>query len=182
VPRITNRGFLAQLRSVGVDDSARGPAVSDDIQLVYVVDDLSRLIAPRPPLEGYVTVGVPSAVGRVSGIEFHPPAESVAVVTWMRNEGAIDSLYIVVPPGGVTLTNDLVAGTIDFTTGPGVARSTFISGSKAVQSVGITLPSGENLPDRHPDIIVEPGQFLLWVGTSIGNAMTLTWTWREVPL
>jgi len=182
VPRTTTRGFLAQLRSVGVDDAARGPTVSDDIQLVYVVDDLSRLIAPRPPIEGYVTQGVPSAVGRVSGIEFHPPPNSVAVVTWLRNEGAVDSLYIVVAPGGVTLTNDLNDGVIDFSTGPGEPQSTFIFGSKAIQTVGILLAAGESIPDRHPDIIVEPGQFLLWVGIANGNAASMTFTWREVPV
>lgn len=180
--RITTRNFLAQLRSAGVDDLAQGPAVSQDIQLVYVVDDLSRLIAPRSPVEAYATQAVPSAVGRVSGIEFTPPNDSAAVITWMRNDGPIDSLYIVVAPGGLALTNDLNPGVIDFTTGPGPARASFIFGSKAVQSAGLLLPSGENIPDRHPDIVIEPGQLFLWVGTSVGNAMTLTWSWREVPV
>jgi len=182
VARTTTRGFLAQLRSAGIDDAERGPNISEDVQLVYVVDDLSRLIAPRSPLEGYVTQAVPSAVGRVSGIEFSPPGDSAAIVTWMRNDAAIDSLYIMVSPGGLALTDDLNAGVIDFTTGPGTARASFIFGSKAVQSAGITLPAGENIPDRHPDIVVEPGQVLLWVGSSVGNAMTLTWSWREVPV
>jgi len=182
VARTTTRGFLAQLRSAGIDDAERGPNISEDIQLVYIADDLSRLIAPRPPLEGYVTQAVASAVGRVSGIEFSPPADSVAIVTWMRNDAAIDSLYIVVAPGGLALTNDLNAGVIDFTTGPGDPRASFIFGTKAVQSAGITLPAGENIPDRHPDIVLEPGQTLLWVGVTVATAMTLTWTWREVPV
>lgn len=181
MPRTTTRNFLAQLRSVGVDESARGPAVSDNIQLVYVVDDISRLLAPRPPIEGYLTQGVPTAVGRVSGIEFHPPPNTVAVVTWLRNEGAIDSLYLVTPPGGLTLTNDLNDGVIDFSTGPGVPQSSFIFGSKAIQTAGILLDAGQSIPDRHPDIIVEPGQFLLWVGIAVGNAASMTMSWREVP-
>jgi len=182
MPRVTTRSFLAQLRSAGVDDIAKGPNVSEDIQLVYVVDDLSRLIAPRSPVEAYANQGVPSAVGRVSGIQFTPPSGSAAVVTWMRNGGAIDSLYIVVAPGGLELTDDLNPGAIDFTTGPGAARGSFIFGSKAVQTAGLLLPAGENIPDRHPDIVLEPGQIFLWVGVSVGNGMTMTWTWREVPV
>ena len=178
--RITTRSFLAQLRSAGVDDIARGPNVSEDIQLVYVVDDLSRLIAPRSPVEGYATQGVPIDVVRVSGIAFRPPIDSAAIVTWMRNDSAIDSLYLV---GDVLdLTDNLNAGVIDFTTGPGPARSTFQFGSKAVQTAGILLPAGENIPDRHPDIVVDPGQVLLWVGDTINTAVTLTWAWREVPV
>jgi len=180
MPRLQRRSFLAQLRSAGVDDLARGPNVSDNIQLVYVVDDLSRLIAPRSPVEGYATQGVPLNVARVSGIAFRPPSDSAAVVTWMRNDGAIDSLYEV---GTVRdLTDDLNPGGIDFFTGPGPPRSAFIFGTKAVQSAGILLPAGENIPDRHPDIVVEPGQVLLWVGNAINNAMTMTWAWREVPV
>lgn len=178
--RVQRRSFLAQLRSAGVDDLARGPNVSDNIQLVYVVDDLSRLIAPRPPVEGYATAAVPINVLRVSGIAFRPPPDSAAIVTWMRNDAAIDSLYIV---GNVLdLTDDLNPGVIDFTTGPGPARSNFQFGTKAVQSAGILLAAGDNIPDRHPDIVVDPGQVLLWVGTAINNAVTLTWAWREVPV
>jgi len=180
VARTTTRSFLAQLRSAGIDDAERGPNISEDIQLVYIADDLSRLIGPRSPVEGFVTQLVPTNVTRVSGISFRPPADSAAIVTWMRNDGPIDSIYVV--GNTLNLTDDLVAGAIDFTTGPGPARSTFQSGTRAANALGILLPSGENIPDRHPDIVVDPGQILLWVGVSIGSAMTMTWTWREVPV
>jgi len=180
MPRITTRSFLAQLRSAGVDDIARGPNVSEDIQLVYVVDDLSRLIAPRPPVEGYVTQGVPLNVLNVSGIAFRPPTDSAAVVTWMRNDAAIDTLYEV--QNVRDLTEDVNPGGIDFFTGPAAPRSTFNFGAKAVQTAGILLPAGENIPDRHPDLVVDPGQILLWVGVAINTAVTLTWSWREVPV
>ncbi len=178
--RISVREFLPQLRSVGVRDTGKGVQVSDDVQLVYIADDISRLIAPRPPIEGFATQLVPTNVTRVSGISFRPPADSAAIVTWMRNDGAINSIYIV---GSVLdLTNDILPITFDFTTGPGPSRSSATSGTRAAQATGILLPAGENIPDRHPDIVVEPGQILLWVGVSVGSAMTMTWSWREVPL
>lgn len=180
MPRTSNRSFLAQLRSVGVDDLESGPKISEDVQLVYIADDISRLIAPRSPVEGYVTVGIPIDVIRVSGIAFRPPPDSAAIVTWMRNDSAIDTLYEVTNVRD--LTNNLFAVGIDFTTGPGPARSTVQGGSKAVQTAGILLPTGQNIPDRHPDIVVEPGQVLLWVGDVINTAVELTWSWREVPV
>lgn len=181
MPRTTSRGFLPQLRSAGVDDAAQGPTVSDNIQLVYVVDDLSRLIAPRSPVEGWVTAGIAAQAVRVSGIVFRPPPDSAAIVTWMRNDSAIDTLYIV---GNVFVLDVgfIFPGVIDFSTGPGPPRGSFEFGQKAVQTAGILLPAGENIPDRHPDIVVGPGQFMTWVGDTINTAVTLTWSWREVPV
>jgi len=182
VPRTTNRSFLAQLRSVGVDDTARGPSVSDNIQLVYVVDDLSRLIAPRSPVEGFVTIGVPAAAAAVSGILFTPPTDSAAIVTWMRNDSAIDSLFEVGTGARFALPTNLTAGTIDFFTGPGPPRASFVHGAKALQTQGLLIPAGENIPDRFPDLVIEPGELLLWIGDTVNTATELSWSWREVPV
>jgi len=182
VPRITNRSFLAQLRSAGVDETARGPAVSDDIQLVYVVDDLSRLIAPRSPVEGFVTQGVGVTAAAVSGILFTPPTDSAAIVTWMRNDSAIDTLFEVGTGARFDLSVDEFVGVIDFFTGPGPPRSSFLFGRKAVQTQGLLIPAGENIPDRFPDLVIEPGQLLLWVGDTVNTAVELSFSWREVPV
>ena len=178
--RKSNRNFFGLLSGVGVDDADRQPEISEDVQLVYIADDLRRLIAPRSPVEGFTTQGVPVDAIRVSGISFRPPPDSAAIITWMRNDSAIDTLYIV----GTTLdlTNNLNPGTEEFSTGPGSPRSTFQFGSKAVQTAGVLLPAGENIPDRHPDIVIEPGQIFLWVGVTINTAAELTWSWREVPV
>lgn len=178
--RITSRSFLAQLRSAGVDDLATGPNISEDVQLVYIVDDLSRLIAPRPPVEGFITQGVAAVAARVSGISFRPPPDSAAIITWIRNDAAIPTLYEV--GTARDLTNDLNPATIDFFTGPGPPRSTTTFGTKAVQTAGILLPAGENIPDRHPDLVIDAGQIFLWVGDTVNTAVTLTFSWREVPV
>lgn len=182
MPRTSTRNFLAQLRSVGVDESARGPSVSDDIQLVYVVDDLRRLIAPRSPVEGFVTIGVGVNVANVSGILFTPPTDSAAIVTWMRNDSAITTLFQVGNGALFALPTDNNPGTIDFFTGPGPPRASFEFGKKAVQTSGLLIPSGENIPDRFPDLVIEPGELLLWVGDTINTAVELSWSWREVPV
>jgi len=179
VPRSTTRDFVAQLRSAGVDDIERGPKISEDVQLVYIADDLRHLISPRSPVEGYVTTTVAAIAARVSGIALRPPPTSSIIVTWFRNDAAISSIYNV---SALDLTNDLVAGTIDFTTGPGAARATFNQGTRASSTIGVQLPAGENLPDRHPDLVVTPGQVFLWLGVVVNTAVTFSFTWREVPL
>ncbi len=177
--RITSRGFLAQLRSAGVDDIVVGPNVSNDIQLVYIVDDLRQLIAPRPPVEGYVTTTVAAVAARVSGVALAAPPDSAIVVTWARNDSAISSIYSV---GVLQLTNDIVTGTVDFTTGPAATRAAFTQGTRASSTIGVQLPIGENLPDRHPDLVVDPGQVFLWLGITVNTAVTFSFSWREVPV
>lgn len=41
--RTSVRNFQTLFRAVGVDDAAGGPDVSDDIQLVYIVEDIQKL-------------------------------------------------------------------------------------------------------------------------------------------
>jgi len=182
MPRASTRNFIAQLRSVGVDDLKTGPKVSEDVQLVYVVDDISRLIAPRSPVEGFVSQGVGVSAAAVSGILFTPPAQSAAIVTWMRNDSAIDTLFEVGTGARFALPTDNNPGIIDFFTGPGPPRSRFEFGKKAVQTQGLLLPSGENIPDRFPDLVIEPGEQLLWVGDTVNTAVELSFSWREVPV
>jgi len=42
VARTSTRNFQTAFRAVAVDDSANGPDVSQDVQLVYLVDDMHR--------------------------------------------------------------------------------------------------------------------------------------------
>lgn len=177
--RTTTRNFVPQLRSADIDDAAGGPDVSKDVQLVYIVDDLSHLIAPLPPIGGYVTTTVGAVAARVSGIALRPPPDSAIVVNWLRNDAAISSIYNV---STLTITNDITAGTIDFSTGPGAPRATFTQGTRAVSTIGVQLPIGANLPDRHPDMVVIPGQVLLWLGVTVNTAVTFSFSWREVPV
>jgi len=51
MPRVSKRDILPALRAVKVDVSGKGQNVSDDIQLVYIVDDI------REPLYAYGAVG-----------------------------------------------------------------------------------------------------------------------------
>jgi len=43
VPRTSSRNLLAAFAALQIDDRATGPKVSDDIQLVYIVDDATSL-------------------------------------------------------------------------------------------------------------------------------------------
>jgi len=177
--RTSTRNFIPLLRSAGIDDSAGGPEVSQDVQLVYVADNLSHLIAPRPGIEGYVTTTVAAVAARVSGIALRPPPDAAITVDWFRNDSAIASIYNV---STLDLTNDIVAGTIDFSTGPAAPRSTFNQGTRGVSTIGVLLGIGANLPDRHPDMVITPGQVFLWLGVTVNTAVTFSFTWREVPV
>jgi len=42
VGRISRRNFLTLFRATGVDATPRGPEVSDDVQLVYIADDIRQ--------------------------------------------------------------------------------------------------------------------------------------------
>jgi len=179
VARLTTRDFVAQLRSAGVDEIERGPKVSDDIQLVYIADDLSHLISPRSPVEGYVSTTVLNVAARVSGIALRPPPTSAIIVSWFRNDSAIASIYNV---SNLDLTNDIVAGAADFSTGPAAVRATFNQGTRATSTIGVLLPAGDNLPDRHPDLVIIPGQVFLWIGTTANTSVTFSFAWREVPV
>lgn len=185
MPLVSRRNLLGQLGAASVDTKGAQPNVSDQIQLVYVLDDLSDLVAPASPVGAFVNQGVPADAVRVSGIELRAPPNSAIVVTWMRNDSAIASLYQV--GGALVLSNNLVAGVVDFTTGPGsaapgtVQRATFQHGSKADQTVGLGLGIGEALDDRHPNLVVEPGLTLLWVGDTINTGVQFQFSWREIP-
>jgi len=186
VPLTSRRNLLGQLGAVDVDTKGAQPNVSDEIQLVYVLDDLSRLVAPASPVEAFVNIGVPADAVRVSGIELRAPPNSAIVVTWMRNDTAIATLYQV--GGLLVLSNNLVAGVVDFTTGPGSAapgtrqRGTYQHGSKADQTVGLSIAANSALDDRHPDLVIEPGLTLLWVGDTINTGVQFQFSWREIPV
>jgi len=57
--RRSTRNYQIAFRSVGVDDSAQGPDVSQDVQLVYVVDDLRQTT--------YIDGGTGAAEAAVAG-------------------------------------------------------------------------------------------------------------------
>lgn len=57
--RTSIRNFLTALRAVGIDDAQQGPEVSEDVQLVYLVDDLRE--------RTYIDAGAGGAEGAVVG-------------------------------------------------------------------------------------------------------------------
>lgn len=178
MPRTSTRQLSSMLDLISVDAAAVGPNVSDNIQLVYIVDDIRHLTTPVPPIDGYITTTAAASIPRVSGIAMRSPPGSTIAITWMRNDSATDSIYIV--GDAITITDDIVAGVIDFSTG-GTPATSFIQGSRALSTAGVQLPAGENIPDRHPNLIVAPGQIFCWHGLAVNTAMVLTWSFREVP-
>lgn len=176
---VSQRQLTELLRLLRVDPSGAGPDVSQNIQLVYVVDDLRHLVTPIPPVEGFLTTTVAAQAARVSGLELIPPPNAAVAITWARNDGPISSIFLV--NQAIRITNDIVATNVDFTTG-GTPRSLVQQGTRAVNATGLQLPLDENLVDRFPVLLVLPGQVFVWHGVSVNNAMTLSFSFREIPV
>ncbi len=177
MPRKTDRDFTGMFAAAGIVDALAGPLVSDTIQMVYTVGDLADLAPIFQPVRGFMTITQGLQAARVSGLSIRPTARAAIVVEWFRNDSAINMIYVV---GQLALTNDLTTPTVDFETG-GTARAELEIGTRAVNTVGINLPAGENLADRHPNIVLSPGEIFLITGVSVNTAITVSIAWREVP-
>jgi len=92
VGRISTRNFLTLFRAAGVDASARGPDVSDDVELVYIADDLRQ--------RSYIYAGAGTNEAAVVG-------EHALWSVECRNVGGLElnqiTMTIPVPAGGTVL-------------------------------------------------------------------------------
>jgi len=177
MPRKTDRDFTGLFSAAGILDAIAGPQVSDSIQMVYQIGDLSELGPIFQPVRGFLTTTVGNVAARVSGVEIRPTTNAPVIVEWLRNDATIPMIYNVSQSG---ITNDIVAITPDFETG-GATRAALVQGTRAVNATGIQLPVGENLADRHPDIIVDPGTIFTILGVTVNTTVTVSLAWREIP-
>jgi len=182
VGRVQNRQFGQFLRLLGVDDSQEGPKISEDIQLVYNVQDVSDLITPIPAVRTYHFTTTPVNAGRVSGLTIQPPSDSAIFLEWLRNDtGGGTSLQYRV--GVEQVTNDIVTVVPLFTTG-GTRRSVIIHGTRASWTAGVNLPDTESIPAQSGSLFCEPGFFVTFTaGPAVFNtAITVSFSYREIPL
>jgi len=92
VARTSRRNFLTLFRAVRVDADAKGPEVSDDVQLVYIADDLRQT--------NYIYGGGGTTEAAVVG-------EHGYISLTCQNAGGLElqqiTMNILVPGDGVTL-------------------------------------------------------------------------------
>jgi len=111
VARTSRRNFLTAFRAIGVDDATRGPDVSDDVQLVYVADDLRQ--------RSYIYAGAGTSEASVVG-------QHSILSLECRNQGGLEiqqlTMNLLVPADG-TILRVWTSGVIPVITGPAAVIS-----------------------------------------------------------
>jgi len=181
VARNQNRpGILGALEFARIQELAKGPKVSDDIQLTYSLGDLSALIpALAAPRYAMTEVG-PVQVATRSFITIKPPPDSAIIVPWFRNDKIAPTLL-----WGVTSTDPITLGratvSADVQIG-GAPRAITEDGNGADPGGNILLAAGEDLPSNFPPLVIPPGSLMYWMSDANNDSVNLTMTWIEVPL
>ncbi len=174
------RGLLEALGFAGVTEISRGPKVSDDIQLVYMVSDISRALpALRQPQFVHTSFSGTNAARR--GItELSPPPDSAIVIPWFRNDDAVNgsAFSVSLTP---RITNDI------FTRIPslqisGPSRSLLQDGTTSIGGGQIVLGPLAEVPANFPALVVPPGSFWSLTTAGVNQASFISVAWFEVPL
>jgi len=170
---------LLILAGVVPAETAKGPKISDDIQLTYQVDDLSLLAAPlRRPV--FYATEVSPAVAVVRGIiELHATPNAAIIVPWFRNDDAGQILtWNVVAATGITANLATIAPDVSL---GGVSRALFQEGTGA-PAVGLRLAAAAELPPNFPPLVLRPGDILQFRSELTNDAVEVTLAWREIPV
>lgn len=178
--RTQNRqGIEAALRLAGVQDTGRGPRVSDDIQLVYNLDNLNSIL---PPLERpqFVHTAVSAINAARRGVfELSAPADSAIQIQWFRNDNVLNESWSIL--GATGITNDLVTDPPGVSLGP-PSRALIQTGTTTGGGGAILLGLGLDIPPNFPTLVVPPGRVFHYVALAINRLVAITIAWSETPI
>jgi len=186
VARTSTRNFSTAFRSIGVDDAAAGPDVSEDIQLVYIADDLRQTT--------YIQAGS-------GGTEAAAVGENGFLSLECRTARGLEveqiTMSILVPADGVDLrvwTSGVVPTVTGIATMITALRTTGLQGLPAApESIAsrATIPTA-NIPAdafRYVDVhqfahrfFINSGQFFNVAFPTANLAVNLGIRWRELRL
>lgn len=180
MPRRSVRQLSELLQMAQVDDSAIGPQVSDNIQLEYLVNDLSHLVRPIP-VRVYGTTAVTAAggAGVHSGIQFRS-GRSGAWILWVEEATSADRLMIFSGP------------TSDTTAAAGVQRAMLTGVTDDDGSARVFEATRVGLPAalfqlRNTQILtglplyIPPGEFFEVLRNTANALVRVSIVWQEVP-
>jgi hypothetical protein len=177
--RNQTRDFGPALRRAGVVETARGPKVSDDIQQVYVMDDLSKMLPSLVRPQFMFAEVSPTNALRRGRIEISPPPDSAIVIPWFRNDDGANQITWS-SPAATLITNDLAAFAPDLEMGA-ETRALLQEGTGGIAGT-LVLAAGEDLPANFPPLVIYPGRLLSFVSNIVNVACQLSLAWFEVPL
>lgn len=177
MPRVTTRKFVEQLTLANVRDADRGPKISDDIQLVYIVDDISQLIAPIPGIKAYFHARVTGIAALFAGMDsfvIRNPWQLFSI----RNNSANISLFLI---GDERLDIPGAPGGPTFETG-GNSISVLRSGTAtAAPTVFIVVPAATTLDFGTKPLDVPVGQGIKWTNEVANTDFDGQIIWQETP-
>ncbi len=184
--RTSTRNFLTLFRAVGVDAAHRGPDVSDDVQLVYLADDIRQ--------RTYIYAGAGTTEAAVI-------AESATVSLECRNPGGLEVLQItmsiLIPSFGTVLhlhtsavqppmtgPNPLLSSlrTVGIAGGPGAPQSVATSGTIAIATVPTEAFRYLDAHGFTEPFLINIGQHFNVTFGLPNTAVTIGIMWRELRL
>lgn len=191
MPRPNMRSLSAFLHNLGSDD-ALGAQISDDVQLVYVADDLSYLLAPKNYAQGMAGTMARTGLATLSNVAWEIFCPTTLEGLWLHKAslgialtGTLNRVQVkrgtasVLTADQTLLTNNAVGSLAP------VAEVTFGS----VLTAGIDLSDGPifaatgiNPQLSLPSLWVPGGEFVSFVSESAGTVLaTAMCAWLEVP-
>lgn len=168
------------LGAAGIIDTAKGAKVSDDIQMVYQLDDLRRLFPELERPQFFGASSSPTNAARRGIIELAAPADSaIVVVSWKNDDGAN---FVSWGCDIVTrITNDLSGLAPAISLGGQVFRAGFRYGTSTLAAVTLQQATLTAYPAGFPPIVLYPGDILHWVSNNVNVAAKITVAWFEAP-
>lgn len=165
----------------GVTETASGAKVSDDIQQVYVLDDLRGLLPPIIKPQYVHTFFGPAAAAVRGMFELRAPPDSSIIIPWFRNEADGNScLFSVLLATAITANLANQNATL---------RIPIVPFQRAVISTGtgpaggqILLADATEIPPNFPPLIVPPGGVFNWETQANNQSAFGTIAWAEIPL
>jgi len=177
MPRTQTRDIQRALAAAEIDETKPSPKVSDNIQLVYVLDDLHHLVPAIAGVRGFYVIIVPAVVALRGIVEVSPPPDSSIVVEYWENLFTSTVIYSVGPS---RLDGNIALNAPIFTTG-GIPRSVVRNGTASgIVVAGLSLAGSTERPLSMEPLVVIPGQTMRFSDSTPNETFTIGFNILEI--
>jgi len=180
MPRNQTRKLGEILRILGIVDTEKGPKVSDDVQLVYILDDVRDLLAQLARPTFVISNSSPVDAARRGIMELRPPVDSAIILSlWSNNDAGAPVAFGVFGVSNIDVNAVQILPDISLA---GPSRAFLQDGNGANFGGTIPLPAGEVIADRFPTLILRPGDIFSVVSDANNTSVDMTFGWFEIPV